>query len=348
MGAAALEYPLLFRRLRRIRKEIYSIKAPLYAEIRRSAEPEPFEGIRDRAFVPVQPGEVWGRKQDCAWLRIRGDVPRGLKNPVILLQNTGEALVYTPEGEALTGLSSVWFPFDSPQSGGSFRIIDSLDLRGPTVEFYADCGFNGIMMINLGRGRFGGACIAEKDDGAYAYYYDYLTLLYLAAALPRGSRRTELAALLRASFRRFIREGAKAGREILAPAFSRSSGPGLPGGMTGAYAAAGSEPAAFSYSAVGHGHLDLAWLWPIRETIRKAARTYAAALRNIEKYPSYIYGTSQPQQLLWTREHYPAIYRRLREAIQAGRVEVQGGFWVECDTNLPGGESLIRQALYGR
>ncbi|MDR3146127.1 MAG: glycosyl hydrolase-related protein, partial [Treponema sp.] len=97
-----------------------------------------------------------------------------------------------------------------------------------------------------------------------------------------------------------------------------------------------------------HGHLDLAWLWPIRETIRKAARTYAGVLRNIEKYPSYIYGTSQPQQLLWTREHYPAIYRRLREAIRAGRVEVQGGFWVECDTNLPGGESLIRQALYGR
>ncbi|MDR3144818.1 MAG: hypothetical protein LBU21_00920, partial [Treponema sp.] len=304
MGTPSLEYPVLFRRLRRIRKEIYAVKTPLYAEIRRSAEPEPFEGIGDRVFTPVRPGEVWGRKLDCAWLHIRGDVPPGLKNPVILLKNTGEALVYTPEGEALAGLSSVWFPYDSPQSGGSFRIIDSLDLRGPAVEFYADCGFNGIMMINLGRGRFGGAYIAEKDDGAYAYYYDYLTLLYLAAALPRGSRRTELAALLRVSFRRFIREGGRAGREVLAPAFSRSSGPGNTDGNTSGNtdgtmagpARAGSEPggagsAAFSYSAVGHGHLDLAWLWPIRETIRKAARTYAGVLRNIEKYPSYIYGT---------------------------------------------------------
>jgi alpha-mannosidase len=320
----------------------------LYAEIRRSAEPEPFEEIKDKVFVPVRPGEVWGKKLDCAWLHVRGDAPPGLKNPVILLKNTGEALVYTPEGEPLTGLSRVRVPYDSPQSGGSFRIIDSLDIRGPTVEFYADCGFNGIMMINLGRGRFGGAYIAEKDDGAYDYYYDYLTLLYLAAVLPRGSRRTELAALLRLSFRHFIREGGSAGREVLAPVFSRSSGVGLSDGRTHGSVAAGSEPAVFSYSAVGHGHLDLAWLWPIRETIRKAARTYASALRNIEKYPSYIYGTSQPRQLLWIREHYPAIYRRLREAIREGRIEVQGGFWVECDTNLPGGESLIRQAIYGR
>jgi alpha-mannosidase len=350
MGTPVLEYPVLFGHLGRIRRSVYTLKMPLSAEIRRSAEPEPFEGIGNRAFVPVRPGEVWGRKLDCAWLHIRGKVPAGLKNPVVLLKNTGEALVYTPEGEPIAALTSMRFPGDSPQSGGSFRVIDSLDLRGPGVEFYADCGFNGIMMINLGRGRFGGAYIAEKDDGAYGYYYDYLTLLYLAAALPRGSRRTELAALLGASYRRFIREGAEAARTILAPAFSRAAGAGVEAaGMEAAGTdAAGGENAAFKYSAVGHGHLDLAWLWPIRETIRKAARTYTGVLRNLEIHPSYIYGTSQPQQMLWTREHYPSIYRRLREAILAGRVEIQGGFWVECDTNLPGGESLIRQALYGR
>jgi alpha-mannosidase len=336
----ALEYPVLFGHLRRIRRSVYTIKTALSVEIRKSAEPEPFEGIGSKTFVPVRPGEVWGRKLDCAWLHIRGKVPAGLKNPVILLENTGETLIYTPGGEPIAALSSMGFPGDSPQSGGSFRVIDSSALRGPDVEFYADCGFNGIMMINLGRGRFGGAYIAEKDDGAYAYYYDYLALLYLAATLPRGSRRTYLATLLRASYRRFLREGAGAARTILAPAFSRAAEAGGSG--------TGTESAAFCYSAVGHGHLDLAWLWPIRETIRKTARTYTGVLRNIEVHPSYIYGTSQPQQMLWTREHYPSIYRRLREAIRAGRVEVQGGFWVECDTNLPGGESLIRQALYGR
>ncbi|MDR1894042.1 MAG: glycosyl hydrolase-related protein, partial [Spirochaetales bacterium] len=198
---------------------------------------------------------------------------------------------------------------------------------------YADCSFNGILMFNLGRGRFGGAYIGERDSAAYDFYYDYLTLLFLAAALPRGARRRELAARLRAAYRSFARAGAAPAREVLAPVFSRP-----PEGEAGT----------FELSAVGHGHLDLAWLWPIRETIRKAARTYAGALRNIEKYPDYIYGTSQPQQLWWTKKNYPEIYRKVREAILAGRIEMQGGFWVECDTNLPGGESLIRQGLYGQ
>jgi len=89
-------------------------------------------------------------------------------------------------------------------------------------------------------------------------------------------------------------------------------------------------------------------MWPIRESRRKAARTYAAALKNIERYPDYIYGTSQPQQLQWIKDEHPALYARVRAAILAGRIELQGGFWTECDSNLSGGESLVRQAVYGR
>ena len=68
----------------------------------------------------------------------------------------------------------------------------------------------------------------------------------------------------------------------------------------------------FVFDAVGHGHLDLAWLWPMRESRRKAARTYAIALRNLERYPDYIYGTSQPQQLQWMKDEHPALYERLK------------------------------------
>ena len=56
-----------------------------------------------------------------------------------------------------------------------------------------------------------------------------------------------------------------------------------------------------SVSAIGHAHIDLAWLWPIRETVRKGARTFATALANMEKYPDYIFGASQPQLYLWNR-----------------------------------------------
>ena len=104
----------------------------------------------------------------------------------------------------------------------------------------------------------------------------------------------------------------------------------------------------FVYSAVGHGHLDMAWLWPIRETKRKAARTYARQLVNIDERPDYVYGTSQPQQMQWMKERHPALFERMKRAVADGRIELQGSFWVETDTNLPGGESLVRQALVGR
>ena len=102
------------------------------------------------------------------------------------------------------------------------------------------------------------------------------------------------------------------------------------------------------YSSIGHSHLDLIFLWPERETIRKGARTYSTALYLMEKYPFYKFGCSQPQIYVWMREYYPSIYKRIRERVKEGRWECQGCFWVEMDTNLPAGESLVRQILYGK
>ena len=94
--------------------------------------------------------------------------------------------------------------------------------------------------------------------------------------------------------------------------------------------------------------MDLAWLWPIRETKRKAARTLSTALKNMDLYPDYIYGASQPQEFEWIKNSYPAMYKKLQQASADGRFEPQGGMWVECDTNLTGAESLVRQFLYGK
>src|SRR5204863_487043 len=100
--------------------------------------------------------------------------------------------------------------------------------------------------------------------------------------------------------------------------------------------------------AVGHAHMDLAWLWPIRETIRKCGRTFATALAMLERYPDYIFGASQPQQYAWVKEHYPSLYEGVKKRVAEGRWEVQGAMWVESDINVPSGESLIRQILYGK
>ena len=94
--------------------------------------------------------------------------------------------------------------------------------------------------------------------------------------------------------------------------------------------------------------MDLAWLWPIRETMRKSARTCATVLENMERYDEYKFGMSQPQQLAWIKEQHPEMFKRIQRRVAEGRWECQGCMWVEPDTNLTGGESLIRQTMHGQ
>ena len=99
---------------------------------------------------------------------------------------------------------------------------------------------------------------------------------------------------------------------------------------------------------VGHAHIDVGWLWPVAESIRKAARTFSTQLANMERYPDYIFGASQAELYMMIKENYPVLYERIREKVKEGRWEIQGGMWVEADCNLISGESMIRQFLYGK
>ena len=101
---------------------------------------------------------------------------------------------------------------------------------------------------------------------------------------------------------------------------------------------------------VGHAHIDSAWLWPIRETVRKCARTFASAVRLMDDRPEYRFTCSQAAQYDWMRA---AATRQLFERIRdQGRRPVSGvpvgGMWVEADMNLPSGESLVRQLVHGQ
>jgi len=99
--------------------------------------------------------------------------------------------------------------------------------------------------------------------------------------------------------------------------------------------------------AVGHCHIDTAWLWPYAETRRKCGRSWATQLALMEKYPGYTFACSQMQQLEWVQQDYPSLFSRVKEAASSGSFELVGGTWVEMDCNMPSGESLIRQFLYG-
>ncbi|MFP5322629.1 MAG: alpha-mannosidase, partial [Acidimicrobiia bacterium] len=101
-------------------------------------------------------------------------------------------------------------------------------------------------------------------------------------------------------------------------------------------------------SAVGHAHIDSAWLWPLRETVRKCTRTFSSAVTLMDEYPEHRFAVSQAVQYAWIEEHQPELFARIAEKVADGRFLPVGSMWVEADANLPSGESLARQLVWGR
>ncbi|MEL6587537.1 MAG: alpha-mannosidase, partial [Pseudomonadota bacterium] len=108
------------------------------------------------------------------------------------------------------------------------------------------------------------------------------------------------------------------------------------------------KPIDVTLHAIGHAHMDIAYLWPISQIRLKNARTYSNVLRMMDQYSAYRFSHSQPQLYAYTEADYPDVFDGIRERVADGRWEVMGGMWVEPDTNIPGGESLVRQLLLGR
>ncbi len=99
---------------------------------------------------------------------------------------------------------------------------------------------------------------------------------------------------------------------------------------------------------VGHSHLDVAWLWTYGDTVRKAQRTFATAVRQLESDAAFVFTQSQPQLYAWVQRRDPAFFERVRTLGRAGRFDTSGAaMWVEPDCNIASGESLLRQLSFG-
>ena len=107
-------------------------------------------------------------------------------------------------------------------------------------------------------------------------------------------------------------------------------------------------PLEVTLHATGHAHLDVAWLWTLGQTRRKAERTFHNVIRLMEQYPAYHFTQSQPQLYQFIQEDHPALFEAIRVRVAQGRWEPIGGMWVEADCNLSGAEALARQFLLGR
>lgn len=99
---------------------------------------------------------------------------------------------------------------------------------------------------------------------------------------------------------------------------------------------------------VGHSHIDVAWLWQLKHTREKAARTFSTMCTLMEQYPEFTFVQSQPQLYDYIKTDYPDIYKRIQKAVKTGNWEPNGAMWVEADCNISSGEALVRQILNGQ
>jgi alpha-mannosidase len=106
-------------------------------------------------------------------------------------------------------------------------------------------------------------------------------------------------------------------------------------------------PLAVDLIATGHAHIDVAWLWTLAQTRRKASRTFYTVLRLLEQFPAYHFTQSQPQLYEFVRQDDPALFRAIQRRVVEQRWEPIGGMWVEADCNLSGAEALARQFVLG-
>ncbi len=318
---------------------VYSVVDKLNIKAWWSREPLPFGQRYDGLTLELQTGDKWGDLFDCAWFNFTGTIPQSAhqQHVVLLLDVNGELCVFNSQGEPVQGLTCVASTYDFSLGAPGKRVLEISPkaVADTPISVWADAGANDLFGNLQGGGAVKLAAIAICHDEIRSLYYDFEVLLDFLGVLPKDTPRyqkiltglNDVAHLCYSGIHEVVIEA----RAILRPLLQ----------------AKGGDPD-LSISAVGHAHMDLAWLWPIRETIRKGARTFSTSLDLMARYPDYIFGASQPQYFQWMKDYYPALYRRIKQAVKDGRLEPQGAMWVEADMNISGGEALVRQLLHGQ
>lgn len=329
----------LERTLQQIRAAIHTPVEPLQIEAWITDEPVPFSERHIGRHEHFILGQSWGQLWNCAWFHFTGTIPPQADGQAVdlLIDLSGEGCVFDEEGCPVLGLTTVSSDFDTTLGRPEKRVVPltACARGGETIDLWVEAGCNDLFGKYQDSATIKEAHIALYHPIISQLYHDFEVLHDLATHSPQDTARAQqiLHALHHASslLATYTEEEAIQACAVLAPELAKQGGtPSL------------------QISAIGHAHIDLAWLWPIRETIRKGARTFATALAMLDRYPAYVFGASQPQLYLWMKERYPQLYAKIRQRISEGRWEAQGAMWVEPDTNLSGGEALVRQVLYGK
>ena len=327
---------------------MYPDSIPLKAEFACTKDPVPFKDRLKLKYAPAHVGMIWGHEWESAWFHFKATVPKSFDGKELCLRiNTGgESCVFDESGCPVCGLTNVSV-FDSEYFKDRFVI--GRRKAGEKIDVWVECAANMLFGINQPKpneknpakpeGYFDAKilvmelCVFDKE--MYGMMVDFRILSNLLDTYEKKDyqARQLLHHLNKAlDIYNYNSTNAAEARKYLKDNIYCNH----------------AADSAMTACCIGHAHIDVGWLWPVRESIRKAGRTYSSQLELMDRYPEYHFGGSQAELYKMTKENYPALYEKIKKRVAEGRWEVQGGMWVEADCNIISGESMVRQILHGK
>ena len=328
--------------------DIYPESVGLRAECAVSRAPVPFKDRLKMHYSPVGEGDVWGRAWESAWFHVTAEVPKSFagKEVCLRLNTGGELLLFDANGVPLYGLTG-YSVFDTKFFKDTYVL--GKPRPGTRIEFWCEAAANNLFGVHLPGPE------TRNTNTPLGYYYPVIQTLKLSVF----DRQVWLFLLEMETLADMLESYGHddyRGRQLLhrlnqavdvsacAPANAAAARQLLKKTVFKLKA----EDGALTADTIGHAHIDVGWLWPVRESTRKAARTFASQLALMEQYPDFKFGASQPYLYLQVKKHYPKLFAKIRKRVREGRWELQGGMFVEADCNLISGESMVRQFLHGK
>ena len=296
--------------------------------------PNEYDGV-------IKTGETWKGRDLYLWMQKVVDIPSNWENKTVVgIFDFGE----TGAGNN-SGFESLFYLNNKPYQGvdsNHKEVFLPKDINGTSIEliFRLWTGLEGGGIPREQEHRINRAQLAWLDEKADDLFYNASVILETIGELDEYSPdKVHLTKILNNAFK--LIDWAYPGNEDFYNSLHEASD------YLNKEIDKIDKHSVVNVTCIGHTHIDVAWLWRLKHTREKCARSFSTVLRLMERYPEYIFLQTQPQLYEYVKNDYPELYEAIKQKVKDGNWEVDGGMWLEADCNIPSGESLVRQILVG-
>lgn len=289
----------------------------------------------------IKTGETWKGRDLYLWMQKEVDIPSNWENKTVVgIFDFGE----TGAGNN-SGFESLFYLNNKPYQGvdsNHKEVFLPKDINGTSVEliFRLWTGLEGGGIPREQEHRINRAQLAWLDEKVDDLFYNASVILETIGELDEYSPdKVHLTKILNNAFK--LIDWAYPGNEDFYNSLHEASD------YLNKEIDKIDKHSVVNVTCIGHTHIDVAWLWRLKHTREKCARSFSTVLRLMERYPEYIFLQTQPQLYEYVKNDYPELYEAIKQKVKDGNWEVDGGMWLEADCNIPSGESLVRQILVG-